>query len=219
MTFSVAGNFIDHGLAGDPSYTTGSVTPHYSAIVFNGNPVTARTVSIARNITDNSVDFRVGNSSADKGNIKLGQPMTVAGDFSVTNGSALDLGDPMLTVGSFTQLADPLSVANSIEIGIDLTGVPGSVTVNGDLTLNDFTLHIYGDTSLTQDLVLFTYTGSLIGTPNLVGIDVDTSTGRLYYDQFVVSGGQVMLTNVFIPEPASLGMLALGGVALLRRRR
>ncbi len=210
-TFSVGGNFTDYGADSADSYTDGT-------IIFNGSPATARNISIDRHL-NSTVDIRVGNSSADKGNIKLAQNLDMAGDFYVTNGSAIDLGDPMLTVGSFTQLADPLAAATSIDIGIDLTGVPGTVQVNGDLTLNDFTLHIYGHTDLTQDLVIFTYTGSLIGTPNLVGIDVDTSTGRLYYDALVASGGQVKLTNLFIPEPASLALLAAGGLLMLRRHR
>ena len=53
--------------------------------------------------------------------------------------------------------------------------------------------------------------GTLLALDNLDGIE-----GELLYDIF--DGGTATITYEFVPEPASLALIALGGITLLRRR-
>ena len=60
-----------------------------------------------------------------------------------------------------------------------------------------------------------------------LGIDLDPTTGNVYLtgyttsDLFATNAGDddAILVQFIVPEPATMGMLALGGLAMLRRRR
>ena len=86
--------------------------------------------------------------------------------------------------------------------------------------LNDFVLNAAGGLPGVNDSILFTYTGNLIGTPNIVGLNIETVTGKFTYSGLVWGDGVVKLLNVEIPEPATAGMIGLvGGMLALKRRR
>jgi streptogramin lyase len=79
--------------------------------------------------------------------------------------------------------------------------------------------------ALVEDIVITTLDGnpySRGSSEGFSGIDID-SQGRIWLaDQAYQSSGLVqdrLLVSSAIPEPATLGLLALGGMALLRRRR
>ncbi len=203
--FYAHGNFIDHGAATAAGYGTGY-------IYFTGAPVTPRTVSIARTTLTNH--FYVGNPSvpSDTGNIKLDQDLATTGAFAVTANSRLDLDVNTLNVGSFTG-------SPNMKLALSFGADDGVVNVTNTLTLNAFTLDLNfiegGGYVDGQDLVLFTY-GSLSGTPS---VTLGNVPATFHYDQLLTNGGSVRLTNIFVPEPASLALLAVGGLLLMRGRR
>jgi hypothetical protein len=81
-------------------------------------------------------------------------------------------------------------------------------------------LNVSGAPPWVNDVVLLSYTGTLIGTPNLAGVIINTPTGLFSYSGMSVGNGQIVLLDVEMPEPGSMGLLAmLTGVAILRRRR
>jgi hypothetical protein len=55
------------------------------------------------------------------------------------------------------------------------------------------------------------------GTGSFTGTLADNSTPATY--TYLVSDGEIVLTSAGVPEPASLSLLAVGGVAVLGRRR
>jgi hypothetical protein len=70
--------------------------------------------------------------------------------------------------------------------------------------------------------------GTVIGGATLTVSLVTPSSsadeeGELYFDgainSFKIGGQEMIMDNVAIPEPASLSLLAMGGLAMLRRRR
>ncbi|MCP4655029.1 MAG: PEP-CTERM sorting domain-containing protein, partial [bacterium] len=106
-----------------------------------------------------------------------------------------------------------------------------SIDVTGDLVLGDWTLRLEdfgGDSTAIDKWYIFTgfanvtmgnvtIDGSLVPEwmgftdPALLGVDIDG--GGMYLT------GLSTAEEVLIPEPASLTLLALGGLALARRRR
>jgi len=56
-------------------------------------------------------------------------------------------------------------------------------------------------------------------TDTVVRLTLNTSGLPNYYQVYVQGVDELVLATTAVPEPASLGLLALGGLALLRRRR
>ena len=102
--------------------------------------------------------------------------------------------DPAVVSGASTLLGGPGGAAKFGSDGVDLAW--------GDLQENDFGNTFVGQFTLSADAV-GTYTGVSIQT----GAVVESFSGS-------VVGGVLV-----VPEPASLGLVGLGGLALLRRRR
>jgi hypothetical protein len=206
----VAGNFTDYatdssGYGGAP--VSASIR---RTISFDGASVTPRTVSIGRTGLVN--DFAVGVDSIDTGNIELARDLTTTGRFTIRTNSHLDVEASTLTTGEFT-------AQSGLRLGYDFDDVSGGAIHVSSLELNDFTL----DLNLVapwidgSDLVLFTYTApSVTGTPSLTLGNVPVN---FRYGQLLTDGGSVRLTNIAIPEPASLGLLAVGLTLLTRPRR
>jgi len=107
------------------------------------------------------------------------------------------------------------------------SGVEDLTVVTGDLTLNRWTLLLLdagGESYAWQKHYLFTGFTSLSG-PNDVTFDVSQVPQWMQYTNLSdlalgVDGGGVYLTGLTtLPEPATVSLLALGALALLRRRR
>ncbi|MFA9478757.1 PEP-CTERM sorting domain-containing protein [Phycisphaerales bacterium AB-hyl4] len=202
-------------------------------ITFQGNPNTARVVHIERTgIT--ATNFNVGVDSDNVGNIVLTHNLSTEATFAVREGSTLDINDKTIVAGEFVGES---GINLSYTIGSGASGLIeliatdftnntlGEETIitngtrHGDVTLNDFVLNITHDGTWNDGdtLVLMTYEGTLSGTPNLLLGDLPAE--GFSYDQFLTDNGEVRLTNVVIPEPASLGLLVVGGLLTLSGRR
>lgn len=208
----VGGNFTD--------YATGNLDYFYHAdagsrgtIVFNGGITNERTLTISRTGLTKT-GFRVGNTIAEKGNVKLGADLTTQDGFTVKDGSRFNLADKTLTTGSFTGEA---GATLAFTFGDADTGLV-NVTGTNALTLGNFTLDLAlsGTWTGSKKLVLFTYVGDQIVAPTITLGNVPTGFS---YGQVKTDGGEVYLTTAAIPEPAGLGLLTLGGLLSLRRRK
>lgn len=145
-----------------------------------------------------------------------GKSVTIQGNNHNTVGSDAQLIPGTAgTIGSFTIGTDntnTLHFADRSQLLIDIDGASADLlTLNGNLDLSGSTdslvFNILNAPSSTYTLV--TYTGTLSGTfDNIIGLPagytVDYSTA-----------GRITL----VPEPGMLSLLAVGGLALLRRRR
>jgi hypothetical protein len=209
---AVKGNLIDPNTAGNYG------SPTNSTVAFYGSPYPASIVSIARTglsnafrVGDNGGDFG-GTASASNGNIKLANDLATTGTFLVRGGSRVNTDTYTITSGNFT--ADNASIFGYSVGGADA----GLIQVNGNLTLNNFVLDMVSTGGWVNgtDLNLFTYTGTLTGTPN---VTLGQVPGVFSYSSLVASGGVVKLTNLVLPEPSSSLVLLGAAVAIMCRRR
>jgi autotransporter-associated beta strand protein len=153
----------------------------------------------------------------------LGGIGTISGATTVTGGTLA----PGQSPGTLTFTGNVSLDANSI-LGFDLDATDQAVGggVNDLIVLNSAgsTLTLDGTLNVTSAPLgpgtwrLLNYSGSLVDNGLSIGtlsLAPDTSA------EIVTGGGQVNLvvSGTAVPEPASLGVLALGGLALLARRR
>jgi autotransporter-associated beta strand protein len=121
-------------------------------------------------------------------------------------------------------------VAGNVSLGPDavyeweFNGTSGDlVSITGDLTLdNDWTLRLVdagGTPKAGKQYDLFTYTANYSGMSSfgLSNIDAAGVSWNIANASIVAGGGRVYITG--IPEPATLSLLALAAMALIRRRR
>lgn len=155
---------------------------------------------------DGAVFLRAGSSR-----LAPGSPVGVLGDATPVPVSSLTMGS--LVMASDAQLDFDFGSTN------DLAKVLGDLTLDGVLNilpLDDFGPGVY-------TLIEF---GGIVDNQ---GLEIGMAPGGYDYRIDVLvrqgsslgaadSGGTVTLTVTQVPEPASLGLLALGAVALLRRR-
>src|SRR5690606_5237285 len=122
-------------------------------------------IDVRRNTSSN---FYVGMIAADvpdniaDGHVRLGHDLTTTGQVRVAGGSSLDVAGHTIQTNSFAALS---GARLAYQYGLDA----GVIDVIGDLTLDAFTLDLVrtGQINDGADVVLFTYGGSLIGTPTL----------------------------------------------------
>jgi len=204
-------------------------------MVFNGASYTYSGTTTITNGTDSSSNPTVGTllingAKSGSGAVSvtnggtLGGIGTISGPTSVTGGTLA----PGQSPGTITFTSD-VSLDSASTLSFDLNAADQTVGggVNDLLVLNnavstlmlDGTLNVASAPLNVGTWRLINYSGSLtdnglnIGTLSLAPntqAQIDTSTG-----------GQVNLvvSATGVPEPASLGLLALGGLALLARRR
>ncbi len=139
------------------------------------------------------------------------------GGYGTVGALAINLGGTLSPGGSIGTLnAGTTTLAGNYLAEIDATSsdllaVTGDLSLGGTLTISDLT---GGAGSYAPSYTLATYTGQLSGSFASIsgqpaGYTLDTSTA-----------GQVRLvSSAPVPEPASLGILALGAAAMLTRRR
>ena len=97
--------------------------------------------------------------------------------------------------------------------GSDLIRVVGDLQCDGTTVLKVIS---YGSgLPGNGDYVLFDVSGVIQGMSDWVVLPPNGWT----CDGVIVQGNQVILANLTVPEPATLSLLALGGLVLLRRRR
>jgi len=132
---------------------------------------------------------------------------------SVSNSGTLSAGTSG-TVGTFA-LSD-LSGTGTIGVDLDGAAAAGSqidrINVSGALDLTGATINFNQLSAPVDGAYVFASYGSLTGTPTLLNVPTGYEVNFNYN-----SGSQIALTAV--PEPAVLGLLAVGAVGLLRRRR
>lgn len=200
----VGGNFTDHGT--DSSYY-GSNLSAQGTISFVGGTAEERVVSIGRQNLRNH--FRVGDAGG-AGNIALANNLS-------TVRSVLVQGDSRLNLETFTLNAGSLDILDGATLALEIGGL---INVTGDLSLNAFHLELLGDWSSWQngeDLQLVSFGGVLTGTPDLASL---LAPPGFSYDDLVVDGGSVYLSNVVIPEPSTVMSLVLAaGLSGVGRRR
>ncbi len=120
------------------------------------------------------------------------------------------------------EFAGDLTMANGAIYDFEASngGSYDTIVVGGNLALGDLVLNLLTDNPTRtepQDFVLFTFGGT---APTIGAWTINLS--NLWYGtpEVLVVGDTVVLRGMgFIPEPSSLALLAIGGVAMLRRRR
>lgn len=133
--------------------------------------------------------------------------LTLSGNGTQFSGDWFINGNSKLIAGGTGSLGSGnISVASgaSLNLNYDLSNSTGSLTLNGILVL---------DQALT------------FGEVTIAGQSLDA--GRTYtytelntlFDANIAEGGSGSITIAAVPEPAAVSLLALGAVALLKRRR
>lgn len=163
-----------------------------------------------------------------EGGMTLGGVGEIAGAVSLLPpDSILAPGSPVGTltndqpVFAGTLTVNSLALANLTLLEFDLGTVSDKVRVNGDLTLDGVLMLAALDGFGPGQYTLFEYTGTLDDQMLQFGV---VPAGFDY--SYQVGSGLVTLTVAVpaapafaVPEPGTLGLLALGTAALLRRRR
>ena len=155
-----------------------------------------------------------GGSIALAGGQTLKGAGTITGSVTVADGATVSPGN---SPGTLTTGTLVLNDATVLDFQLDGPGPNDMIAVTGDLTL-DGILNVadLGGLEVGQ-YTLLTYTGSL--TDN--GLTLGTLPGAFTYSitNTGSSNGSVILNVSIIPEPATLGLLSLGGLMMLKRRR
>ena len=150
---------------------------------------------------------------------------TVVGDLDVALGALISAGNTpghLMVDGSYTQSGTMVAELGGTGQGvsydwIEVFGTPGTAALGGVIQVrlvNGFV----PEPGAYFDII--TATGGVTGF-DLVELDFSAAQGGpvwWYWIQDLPGGGQALRLNAS-PEPTSLTLLALGGLALLRRRR
>ena len=182
-----------------------------------------------------------GTTTVNAGTLLVNGTTSGQGNYTVASGGTLGgtgtigIGSNTVTIQSGGKLAPGasigiLTVTGNVDFqnnAVYLWDADGNVAApnNADLLALNGNITFEGNTSLklanwngdpTGDtFTLFTFTGSLIGTPTW---SIDTS-GTGWTGGAVNVGSHAITLTGLVPEPASLSLLVLGGALCLRRRR
>ncbi|MEO6848458.1 MAG: hypothetical protein ABI254_14485, partial [Chthoniobacterales bacterium] len=202
----VAGNFTD-AATNNTDYGVGLIgsTTAGGNIMFNGGAATLKQVSIGR--TGLTTNFSVGDAATAAGDIQLLKNLTTTGTLSVLGTSTLD-------VVNHTMLAAATTFSSGATLDLTFGSTNGLVSAS-NLTLNSFNL-VLANSGLWAgtNLTLFTYTGTLTGTPSLASFN---APGGFTYGSLINDTGTktIYLSVGPVPEPSSVALICLSGIGLL----
>jgi hypothetical protein len=172
-----------------------------------------------------SISFTSG-SIGGSGDVNLG---------GVTLGSSQTLA-PGNSIGSQTisGISELDGATYELEFGLGLAQNNDKLTIEGDVALTALTIDLYTmlDTDTrgnmdgfdqSQNYVwedVLTITGTVTGTVDNITLDTTNVTDS-YSGEFSIvdAGGGAYDLEYNIPEPATMSLLALGGIAMLKRRK
>ena len=236
-----SGNVVNSSSASDEATLTinGTTSKSHSGVIQDGgyNGTTSGTIALVKD--GSSTQTLSGDNTYSGTTTVSGGTLVVNGDMSGATGAVSVASGATLggsgTVGGATTVSGILSPGTSpgtltfaddldisaaedliFELGTSSDQVvlsSGTLTIgSGVIGFSDFTFSDAGGLA-EQAYVLFD-TDSLSGT-----LDAGDLTGSVgsYSGRLSIEGTDVVLT--LVPEPATMALLSLGGLALLRRRR
>ncbi|MEM6748973.1 MAG: PEP-CTERM sorting domain-containing protein [Planctomycetota bacterium] len=210
FVISNGGGAVANGLAGDDDSN-----PAF------GSPI---------NLFPNEANFNVGSISVDAGAVS-------PTGFSTAPITGLDLSDlwapdPNRTVGTPGVDAIVLSDISDWAIGLWLGASPGDITFGpldasdtasfDDGLLNSIDLIVDASFSANTFVGLLTFNGTFSIIGDELSFQINDSEQTFFGDSFLtvdLTGDVAAVDTFVIPEPATAGLLSLGGFAVLRRRR
>lgn len=181
-------------------------------------------VGVASAATVDFDDMTLGSVYNSGDSFTTGGVLVTVGDFFLTGGGttsgAATVTDAMVADGGGNEMS-----INNVNLSFDF----GAPTING-LSLQfgeqggDLNLNINGDLQKFADFT--DVDNSVIGGVNVYVIGPNQGKGGLFaiglINSFAVGGQELSVDNLVancVPEPATIGLLLLGGIAVGRRKR
>ncbi len=221
LSANAATVFDNNGGAGDSEITT-------VANWTNGLPTLANLGTVGINSTwGANIDFSAWNVSLTGGTMTV--TATDVADNEITNGTILTFQG-----GSFTRQASVQSISGASTITFssgtaNFTGVSGGLELSGCSSLEISGGGVSTNTFVANDTSFANFPLSSTGTLTITGAiksDFETlySAGAILYagsnsgdfDTNFIYGESSIAA---VPEPATVSLLALGGIAMLKRRK
>jgi hypothetical protein len=212
-----------------PNWSTGTPAMQVGNATFNLG--SAYAVALDRDERTKTIDIDAGTVTIDSN----GHTLTAERGLSIAAGATLKADGTI--VGDIVNAGTLAPGASAGTLSVGTVAVPGSVTmaadsiyewefdgtgdmvaIVGDLTFEGpWTLRLVdlgGDAPAAGQYNLFTFTGSVSGFVP-AGIDDSDVSWNMEGAEIMLGAGRVYMN---IPEPATLGLLAFGALAALRRR-
>ena len=199
-----------------------NVSASANTIVLTDGTASVIAYSIAKTeytaVLGDTISFTATNSPYQGSPELVSSGFTVASDTPGTPLAPADISVPtFFASGNGTSGVPPYAEAYVELDGVTISGAPAALTTNTSYTLTDAasnttTMYTYKSDSLVSAAVTAANTanpGGFGGTYDIVG----------YADEFNGVAEIYPLSIVAVPEPASIGLLALGGISMLARRR